>query len=99
MRSGKRLLSGLVCLMMVLLLACSSLYMLCAADHCCVGSECQVCESLARVSAVLSGTVLFVCALLICFFAPCRFVAFKGRTRGDAFLPFSLVRWKIQLNN
>ena len=95
----KRLLALLLCAGMLTLLAVSSAYVVLEAGHSGSGGMCEICESMARIEALLYGTAWFA---LFSLFAACLLPVLKAyRAVNAGWHPaFStLVCWKIRLNN
>ncbi len=99
MKKFRRLIAGLVCVGLVLLLFVSSAYIVCEAHHECAGEACAVCEQILQVKALIQRfalaaaiLLLMIAALLVKESAPARreWTGASGRT---------LVSWKVRLNN
>ena len=99
MRDRRRLLALLLCAGLLLALSVSSAFIVLEAGHACRGNACEICETMARIEALLYGTAWFA---LFSLFAACLLPVLKayravGAARRPAFS--TLVCWKIRLNN
>ena len=99
MRNYRRPLALLLCAGLLLVLSVSSAFIVLEAGHACLGNACEICESMARVEALLYGTAWFA---LFSLFAACLLPVLKAyravlAARRSTFS--TLVCWKIRLNN
>ena len=99
MRDRRRLLALVLCAGLLLVLAVSSAFIVLEAGHVCCGNACEICESMARIEALLHGTVF---AAFLSLFAACLLPALKAycvvnAARRPAFS--TLVCWKVRLND
>ena len=99
MRDRRRLLALLLCFGLLLALAVSSAFIVLEAGHACCGNACEICESMARIEALLRSTVCFA---FVSFFAASLLPVLKAycvvkAARRPAFS--TLVCWKVRLNN
>ncbi len=62
MKKNTRLISGALCLVMVLAVVLSAAFIVAHADHACVGSGCDICQQLQLCRQVLKRTLFHTAA-------------------------------------
>ena len=100
MSNRKRILTMIVSLAMVLILFVSSAYIVREAGHECAHEHCEICETIARVEALLHFFAFL--AVVLCALAVSLLIIRLVLRFTDALcLPArpTLVSWKIRLDN
>ena len=99
MSNQKRILALVLCVGMLFVLFASSAYIAYEAEHDCVGENCEICESIARMEALLQSFALLGAVLYLLFTLSSFLRALRAQERLRAYLSPTLVGWKIRLNN
>lgn len=99
MKNQKRLFALLMCIGLVLTMIVSSAYIVMNAEHDCTGHDCDICEHMAEVRALLKGTSLLglLASLFIMSAAVCQHIHACNEVCLHA--QMTLVGWKVRLNN
>ncbi|MBQ8136911.1 MAG: hypothetical protein IJ174_05695 [Clostridia bacterium] len=99
MKPQKRLLAGIMCIGMLLVLFVSSAYIAHEASHDCAGEACEICERIAQTEAVLQSFLLLG-AVLLALFALITLTRTKQAGQGVcSYAVSTLVSWKVRLNS
>lgn len=99
MKNHRRLLAGLLCVGLVLLLFVSSAYIVCEARHACTGEACAICQQVLQARALIQRFALVSAVLLLLFAAPHKEKALSAPRETQAACWRTLVGWKVRLNN
>ncbi len=98
MSNRKRILALVFCVGMLFVLFASSAYIAHEADHDCTGEDCEICENIAKMEALLQIFALLGVVLLL--FTLLSFLrALRVEEALRACLTPTLVGWKVRLNN
>ena len=98
MRTGKRILTCMICVLFVLTLLVSSVCIVRASGHACCGYRCLVCNLIAQVGKLLHGLTLLLTAALTMAALHIAHAVWEVEQRQDRAY-CTLVRWKIRLND
>ena len=99
MSDAKRAAALITCIGMILVLFTSSAYIAHEAGHICVGEECEVCERIEEVKAMLHGFALAIVAVLLVLAVLSLHRALHTMEGLCLHAPCTLVSWKVRLNN
>ena len=99
MNKQKRALALILCVGIIFVLFASSACIAHEAEHHCAGEDCEICESIAQMEALLHSFALLGAALLLLFTLPSFLRAFRAEERLRAYAAPTLVGWKVRLNN
>ena len=99
MNHQKRLTALLLCIGLVFALIASSAYIAHEADHDCAGEDCEICENIAQMEALLQSFALLGAVLLLLFTLLSFHRAFRTLAALRAYSAPTLVGWKVRLNN
>jgi len=99
MSNQKRILALVLCVGMLFVLFASSAYISHEAEHDCTGEDCEICENIAQMEALLQSFALLGAALLLLFTLLSFHRAFRAWTALRAYSAPTLVGWKVRLND
>ena len=99
MKKQKRLLALVLCVGMLFVLFASSAYIAHEAEHDCTGEDCEICENIVQMEALLQSFALLGVALILLFFLPAFLRALRAEEGLRAYHAPTLVSWKVRLNN
>ena len=99
MNKQKRALALILCVGMIFVLFASSACIAHEAEHHCAGEDCEICECITWMEALLHSFALLGAALLLLFTLPSFLRAFRAEERLRAYAAPTLVGWKVRLNN
>ena len=97
MTRSKKIMSGIIVLMMLSFLMLSSVFIAREADHDCCGEDCPICEFIQQCENTVRGEFLVSSGLSVII--PVLFVIFSVCLLVDAFVKATPVSRKIRLNN
>ncbi|MCR5297033.1 MAG: hypothetical protein K6E17_06455 [Clostridiales bacterium] len=99
MRGNKRIPALILGIGMLLVLLSSFAFIALEADHDCRGEDCEICEVLSRIEALLQHMAVY--SPLLAVSAVCAAALRFFRLRGGARVrrAVTLVFWKVRLNN
>ena len=99
MSNRKRVLALVFCVGMLFVLFASSAYIAHEAEHDCTGENCEICENIAQMEALLQSFALLGVALLLLFTLLSFHRAFRAWAALRAYSVPTLVGWKVRLND
>ncbi len=99
MNRQKRIFAFVLCIGMMFVLFASSAYIAHEADHDCTGEDCEICENIAQLEALVKTISLLGVILLVLFTLPAFLRALRAEDRLCAYHAPTLVSWKVRLNN
>ncbi len=99
MSRQKRVFAFVLCIGMLFVLFASSADIAHEADHDCMGEDCEICENIARMEALLQSFALLGAALLLLFTLLSFQRAFRLLAALRAYSAPTPVGWKVRLNN
>jgi hypothetical protein len=99
MNKQKRALALILCVGMIFVLFASSACIAHEAEHECAGENCEICESIAQMEALLHSFALLGAALLLLFTLLSFQRAFRLLAALRAYSAPTPVGWKVRLNN
>ncbi len=99
MTGRKRIYALLLCAGLVLVLSVSAAFIIQEADHDCTGEDCPICRNIAINIRLLRTIGLAALLLPALFLQPAVHAEHDRQDHHHAFLPRTLVSWKIRLND
>ena len=99
MNKQKRALALILCVGIIFVLFASSACIAHEAEHDCIGENCEICENIAQMKALVHFLTLLGAVLLLLFTLPSFLRAFRAEERLRAYAAPTLVGWKVRLNN
>ena len=99
MNKQKRALALILCVGMIFVLFASSACIAHEAEHHCAGEDCEICESIAQMEALLHSFALLGVMLYLLFTLLSFHRVFHAWTALRAYAAPTLVGWKVRLNN